>query len=69
MDIFCKGGHRGICFLKSPLSPLFCRKIHFVHHGTLKEGQSLIFFPIRKQQPAIGNVVIESSKFPDFLIT
>jgi hypothetical protein len=41
-----------------------------------KEGQSLIFFSIRNQQPAIGNVVIESTEFPycqiallpDFLI-
>jgi hypothetical protein len=45
----------------TPLSHLFCRKIHFVHHDTLKEGQSLIFFPIRNQQSAIGNVVISPS--------
>jgi len=56
------------CIFKSPLSPLYCRKIHFVHHGTLKEGQLLIFFPISNPQSAIGNVVIKSSKFPNFLI-
>jgi hypothetical protein len=36
-------------YFKSPLPPLYCRKIHFVHHGTLKEGQLLIsFFPFLK---------------------
>jgi hypothetical protein len=47
--------------IKSPPVSVLYHKIHFVHHNILKEGQSLIFFSIRNQQPAIGNVVISPS--------
>jgi len=58
MDIFRKGRDKNENFFNSPLSK--CRDERSEFYG-IKEGQSLIFFPINNQQPAIGKVFISPS--------